>query len=82
VELHENVLRRWQREYEKEPVVRFRAKARVRCGSTARLIGAQIGQMNARERLPKKAYAAGWRNNGLLDNVGGGGRSIRRSKKK
>jgi transposase len=36
LELHENVLRRWQLEYEKEPGVRFREKARGGCGSTGR----------------------------------------------
>jgi len=82
LELHENVLRRWQREYEKEPGRAFPGKGqgRVWLDREAEL-ERKIGQMTLENDFLKKALRR-LEEQRLLDNVGGGARSIRRSKKK
>jgi len=82
LELHENVLRRWQREYEKEPGRAFPGKGqgRVWLDREAEL-ERKIGQMTLENDFLKKALQR-LEEQRLLDNVGGGARSIRRSKKK
>lgn len=82
LELHENVLRRWQREYEKEPGRAFPGKGqgRVWLDREAEL-ERKIGQMTLENDFLKKALQR-LEEQRLLDNVGGGGRSTRKSKKK
>jgi len=82
LELHENVLRRWQREYEKEPGRAFPGKGqgRVWLDREAEL-DRKIGQMTLENDFLKKALQR-LEEQRLLDNVCGGARSIRRSKKK
>ena len=82
LELHENVLRRWQREYEKEPGRAFPGKGqgRVWLDREAEL-ERKIGQMTLENDFLKKALQR-LEEQRLLDNVGGGARSMRRSKKK
>ena len=82
LELHENVLRRWQREYEKEPARAFPGKGqgKVWLDREAQL-ERKIGQMTLENDFLKKALQR-LEEQRLLDNVGGGARSIRRSKKK
>jgi len=82
LELHENVLRRWQREYEKEPGRAFPGKGqgRVWLDREAEL-ERKIGQMTLENDFLKKALQR-LEEQRLLDNVGGGARSTRRSKKK
>jgi len=82
LELHENVLRRWQREYEKEPGRAFPGKGqgKVWLDREAEL-ERKIGQMTLENDFLKKALQR-LEEQRLLDNVGGGARSTRRSKKK
>ena len=82
LELHENVLRRWQREYEKEPGRAFPGKGqgRVWLDREAEL-ERKIGQMTLENDFLKKALQR-LEEQRLLGNVGGGARSARRSKKK
>ena len=82
LELHENVLRRWQREYEKEPGRAFPGKGqgRVWLDREAEL-ERKIGQMTLENDFLKKALQR-LEEQRLLDNVGGGARFTRRSKKK
>jgi transposase-like protein len=64
LELHENVLRRWQREYEKEPGRAFPGKGqgKVWLDREAEL-ERKIGQMTLENDFLKKALQR-WRNNG------------------
>lgn len=82
LELHENVLRRWQREYEKEPERAFPGKGqgKVWLDREAEL-ERKIGQMTLENDFLKKALQR-LEEQRLLGNVGGGARSTRRSKKK
>ena len=82
LELHENVLRRWQREYEKEPGRAFPGKGqgRVWLDREAEL-ERKIGQMTLENDFLKKALQR-LEEQRLLGNADGGARSIRRSKKK
>jgi transposase len=82
LELHENVLRRWQREYEKEPGRAFpgKGKGKVWLDREAEL-ERKIGQMTLENDFLKKALQR-LEEQRLLDNVGGGKRSARRSPKK
>jgi len=82
LELHENVVRRWQREYEKEPGRAFPGKGqgKVWLDREAEL-ERKIGQMRLENDFLKKALQR-LEEQRLLDNVGGGARSTRRSKKK
>lgn len=82
LELHENVLRRWQREYEKEPLRAFPGK-----GQGSLLLDREaelerkIGQMTLENDFLKKALQR-LEEQRLLGNGGGGKRSMRRSQKK
>ena len=82
LELHENVLRRWQREYEKEPGRAFpgNGQGKVWLDREAEL-ERKIGQMTLENDFLKKALQR-LEEQRLLDNVGGGKRSTRRSPKK
>jgi len=82
LELHENVVRRWQREYEKEPGRAFPGKGqgKVWLDREAEL-ERKIGQMRLENDFLKKALQR-LEEQRLLDNVGGGARSTSRSKKK
>ena len=82
LELHENVLRRWQREYEKQPGRAFPGKGQggLRLDREAEL-ERKIGQMTLENDFLKKALQR-LEEQRLLGNAGGGRRSTRRSKKK
>ena len=82
LELHENVLRRWQREYEKEPGRAFPGKGqgRVWLDREAEL-ERKIGQMTLENDFLKKALQR-LEEQRLLGSAGGGARFARRSKKK
>jgi len=82
LELHENVLRRWQREYEKEPGRAFPGKGQGKLWLDREAeLERKIGQMTLENDFLKKALQR-LEEQRLLDNVGGGARSTRRSKKK
>ena len=82
LELHENVLRRWQREYEQQPGRAFPGKGQgsLRLDREAEL-ERKIGQMTLENDFLKKALQR-LEEQRLLGNAGGGKRSTRRSKKK
>jgi transposase len=82
LELHENVLRRWQREYEKQPGRAFPGKGQgpLSLDREAEL-ERKIGQMTLENDFLKKALQR-LEEQRLLGNFGGGARSTRRSKKK
>jgi len=82
LELHENVLRRWQREFEKQPGRAFPGKGQgsLRLDREAEL-ERKIGQMTLENDFLKKALQR-LEEQRLLGNAGGGARSTRRSKKK
>ena len=82
LELHENVLRRWQREYEKQPERAFPGKGQggQRLDREAEL-ERKIGQMTLENDFLKKALQR-LEEQRLLDSAGGGARSTKRSKKK
>jgi len=82
LELHENVLRRWQREYEKEPGRAFPGKGQGKVWLEREAeLERKIGQMTLENDFLKKALQR-LEEQRLLENVGGGARSTRRSKKK
>jgi transposase len=82
LELHENVLRRWQREYEKEPGRAFPGKGQGRLWLDREAeLERKIGQMTLENDFLKKALQR-LEEQRLLGNAGGGKRSTRRSKKK
>ena len=82
LELHENVLRRWQREYEKAPLRAFPGKGQggLQLDRVAEL-ERKIGQMTLENDFLKKALQR-LEEQRLLDNGGGGKRSMSRSQKK
>ncbi len=84
LELHENVLRRWQREFEKQPGRAFPGKGQGR-GSLGldreAELERKIGQMTLENDFLKKALQR-LEEQRLLGNTGGGARSRKRSKKK
>ena len=82
LELHENVLRRWQREYAADPSRAFPGKgqAGVRLDREAEL-ERKIGQMTLENDFLKKALQR-LEEQRLLGNGAGGKRSIRKSRKK
>jgi len=82
LELHENVLRRWQREFEKQPGRAFPGKGQgaLQLDREAEL-ERKIGQMTLENDFLKKALQR-LEEQRLLGNAGGGTRSTRRSKKK
>ena len=81
LEVHENVLRRWQREFEEQPSRAFPGlgKDRLRLDREAEL-ERKIGQMTLENDFLKKALQR-LEEQRLLDNAGGGKRSTSRSKK-
>jgi transposase len=82
LELHENVLRRWQREFEKQPGRAFPGKGQggVRLDREAEL-ERKIGQMTLENDFLKKALQR-LEEQRLLGNAAGGKRSTKRLKKK
>ena len=82
LELHENVLRRWQREFEKQPSRAFPGKGQggLRLDREAEL-ERKIGQMTLENDFLKKALQR-LEEQRLLGNAGGGKRSTKRLKKK
>lgn len=84
LELHENVLRRWQREYEKQPGRAFPGKGQG-WGSPGldreAELERKIGQMTLENDFLKKALRR-LEEQRLLGNGGGGKRSTKRLKKK
>ena len=82
LELHENVLRRWQREYTEQPSRAFPGKGQgsVRLDREAEL-ERKIGQMTLENDFLKKALQR-LEEQRLLENAGGGARSMRKSQKR
>ncbi len=82
LELHENVLRRWHREWEKQPRRAFPGKGQgsQRLDREAEL-ERKIGQMTLENDFLKKALQRLGEQR-LLANASGGRRSTRRSKKR
>jgi transposase len=82
LELHENVLRRWQREFEEQPSRAFPGlgQVRLRLDREAEL-ERKIGQMTIENDFLKKALQR-LEEQRLLANAGGGARSTRKSKKR
>ena len=82
LELHENVLRRWRRQFEERPSQAFQGfgNSRLRLDREAEL-ERKIGQMTIENDFLKKALQR-LEEQRLLANAGGGARSTRRSKKK
>jgi transposase len=84
LELHENVLRRWQREWEKQPSRAFSGKGQgsLRLGLDREAeLERKIGQMTLENDFLKKVLQR-LEEQRLLGNAGGGKRSTRRSPKK
>jgi len=84
LELHENVLRRWQREYYEQPSRAFMGKGqgRLRVGFDREAeLERKIGQLTLENDFLKKALQR-LEEQRLLGNGGGGKRSMRRSPKK
>ena len=82
LEVHENVLRRWQRELEEHPSKAFPGlgNERLRRDREAEL-ERKIGQMTLENDFLKKALQR-LEEQRLLENAGGGRRSMSKSKKK
>ena len=82
LELHENVLRRWRRQFDERPSQVFAGfgNSRLRLDREAEL-ERKIGQMTIENDFLKKALQR-LEEQRLLANAGGGARSTRRSKKK
>ena len=82
LELHENVLRRWQREFEAQPSRAFPGKGQgvLRLDHEAEL-ERKIGQMTLENDFLKKALQR-LEEQRLLANGGGGARSTRKSQKR
>ena len=82
LELHENVLRRWRREYEQQPGRAFPGKGQGKLWLDREAeLERKIGQMTLENDFLKKALQR-LEEQRLLGNAGGGKRSTRRSKKK
>ena len=84
LELHENVLRRWQREYSERPSQAFPGKGqvRVRLGPDREAeLERKIGQLTLENDFLKKVLQQ-LEEQQLLSNASGGRRSTRRSRKK
>ena len=82
LEVHENLLRRWQREFDEQPSRAFPGlgKDRSRFDREAEL-ERKIGQMTLENDFLKKALQR-LEEQRLLENAGGGKRSTSRSKKR
>lgn len=82
LELHENVLRRWQREYEKQPGRAFPGKGQGGPGLDREAeLERKIGQMTLENDFLKKALQR-LEEQRLLENASGGKRSTKRLPKK
>lgn len=84
LELHENVLRRWQREYSEQPSRAFLGKGQRSLGQGQNReaeLERKIGQMTLENDFLKKALQR-LEEQRLLGNAAGGKRSTRRLKKK
>ena len=82
LEVHENVLRRWQREFEEGPSRAFPGLGKGRLGLDREAeLERKIGQMTLENDFLKKALQR-LEEQRLLESAGGGRRSTRRSKKK
>ena len=82
LELHENVLRRWHREFEKQPGRAFPGKGQSPLGHDREAeLERKIGQMTLENDFLKKALQR-LEEQRLLGNAGGGKRSTKRLKKK
>lgn len=84
LELHENVLRRWYREYQEQPSGAFPGKGqgRMRVGADREAeLERKIGQLTLENDFLKKVLQQ-LEEQRLLSNAAGGARSMRRSKKK
>ena len=79
LEVHENVLRRWKREIQKQPGKAFVGKGHYRADREAEL-ERKIGQMTLEIDFLKKALQR-VEERRLLEKASGGRRSTRRSKK-
>lgn len=82
LELHETVLRRWQREFEAQPSRAFPGLGQGRSALDREAeLERKIGQMTLENDFLKKALQR-LEEQRLLENAGGGARSTRKSKKK
>ncbi len=82
LEVHENVLRRWQHEYETAPGRAFPGKGgRAQAADREAELERKIGQMTLENDFLKKALQR-LEERRLLGNGGGGKRSTSRSQKK
>lgn len=84
LELHENVLRRWHREYNEQPSGAFPGKGqeRMRVGADREAeLERKIGQLTLENDFLKKVLQQ-LEEQRLLSNAAGAGRSTRRSRKK
>ncbi len=82
LELHENVLRRWEREFREQPSRAFPGKGQGAVGLDREAeLERKIGQMTLENDFLKKALQR-LEEQRLLGNGGGGKRSMRRSPKK
>ena len=82
LEVNPNTLHRWRREFKKQPTKAFSGQGRrMLADSREAELERKIGQMTLENDFLKKALQR-LEEQRLLDNVGGGARSTRRSKKK
>ena len=82
LDLHENLLRRWKQEYKAEPSRAFLGLGNSRMGLEREAeLERKIGQMTLENDFLKKALQR-LEEERLLENVGGGTRSTRKSKKR
>ena len=80
LEVHENLLRRWRREFDEQPSRAFPGLGKLKVDREAEL-ERKIGQMTLENDFLKKALQR-LEEQRLLDAVGGGRRSTSRSPKK
>lgn len=81
LEVHENVLRRWKQEIEKNPSGAFSGNGNSRGINREGELERKIGQMTLEIDFLKKALQR-VEEQRLLEKAGGGARSTRKSKKK
>lgn len=81
LEVHENVLRRWKQEIQKNPSGAFSGNGNSRVSNREAELERKIGQMTLEIDFLKKALQR-VEEQRLLEKVGGGARSTRKSKKK
>jgi transposase len=81
LEVHENSLRRWKQEFQRNPSQAFPGLGNLRTPSREAQLERKIGQMTLEIDFLKKALQR-VEEQRLLENAGGGTRSTKRSKKK